>query len=1292
MYQPTQNFIDQLNTSSRRFRARMTVGENQITDIKTFVLNTGSCGADTFSIGSVFASYVDIVMGNVDISLIGREFLLEAGILFSDDSIEYVPMGYFTVESPSDMTKERDQITAKAVDRITVKCSGLYVPTVAFPCTIKAVLDDIENQAGITIVCDLDTSGIIETAMNNLMYRDALGYIAGLLGGFCYADRDGNVKIAPYPTGASVEIGKDRFADLKPSETAYTIEALTVTVTEKTQDENGNEVPDISYSEGNGTRLSTANPYMTEALFNAMKGRVIGVSFYPGTAKFLGDPRLGPEDAISAINYADNAFLFPCMSLTHEFDGGFTTTISTPGKNESDNGTKGPMQKAVDALRADMVLAKVLIAEKITADEADLKYATIDEALILRAEIDTLEGNFASFKTGEFDVLKAGYADFQKTVTDDLEALTAKIDNLDAEYITVTELDAKIATLDFATVEELEAVSAKIDVVSGDLASYKTVVAGNFTAYDAEIVDLKAKDADLTDLIAEKAKITDLDAVVARTGQLETDVANVETLVNGNLTTANIQSLVISGDKFTIEDGFIKNAMIESLTFDKITGVDINTTNIEVHSGDGKSSWKDNTIQISDASRVRVQIGKDAFGDYNIYIWDKDGNLMFDPLYGIQEDGIKQAIIRNDMVSDTANISGSKLDIESVIKEVNDGTTNIKSTRIYVDEEGQTLSAAFSVLKTYSEGTRTISENNQTDINVMQGQISTLISNTTITKDGKTVQLKDAYNSNVADIDSIKTTISEHTSLIDEQSGEIQAVQTKANTIESDLTSTKQTISEVQTDLSGTKSNVATMQTDLSGLTARVGANETAIEKKADGNTVTILSNKVSTFESALDGFEASLASTDKKVSTNETAIASHETSISALQGEIILKVEQTDIDEAVAVVDGKFASYSTTTEMNAAITAKANEITSSVSSTYSTKKELTDATGRIGTLETWKTEASQKITDDAIISTVTKSTTYIDDLGEKVSADEIASSINQTAQSVLIDASKINLTGYVTVSDLSGDGTTVIDGANIATGTITADKIDVNDLFAQDIVATGSITGAKLIGVTGEFSGDITCDDGVTIKNLTTGISAEMTIENKTISTYFANIEDGEFTGAAVNVPCFSLQTEHGLHVDSYAYIQNLTAPYFGANTADINMLRALTINAKDIYLNGESLNTKMTTNTSNISANTTRTTAKYLYPAATPTTTAKTYTNSALKGKAYIDVLMYCSSNLELNQLIRVYNNGTTGFQVFKGSSYYQNGYVSFNNSTGAVTYKMVDLVGWTSAVVKLQTIVYY
>ena len=41
----------------------------------------------------------------------------------------------------------------------------------------------------------------------------------------------------------------------------------------------------------------------------------------------------------------------------------------------------------------------------------------------------------------------------------------------------------------------------------------------------------------------------------------------------------------------------------------------------------------------------------------------------------------------------------------------------------------------------------------------------------------------------------------------------------------------------------------------------------------------------------------------------------------------------------------------------------------------------------------------------------------------------------------------------------------TKIDGANIYTGSIAADAIDVNDLFAQNIKATGTIEGAKLKG-----------------------------------------------------------------------------------------------------------------------------------------------------------------------------------------------------------------------------------
>jgi hypothetical protein len=69
--------------------------------------------------------------------------------------------------------------------------------------------------------------------------------------------------------------------------------------------------------------------------------------------------------------------------------------------------------------------------------------------------------------------------------------------------------------------------------------------------------------------------------------------------------------------------------------------------------------------------------------------------------------------------------------------------------------------------------------------------------------------------------------------------------------------------------------------------------------------------------------------------------------------------------------VDAKFASYSTTTQMNAAIEAAKSSITSTVSSTYATKSEVTTVSGKVTSLETWKAEASQKITKDGIVATV---------------------------------------------------------------------------------------------------------------------------------------------------------------------------------------------------------------------------------------------------------------------------------------------------------------------------------
>ena len=172
----------------------------------------------------------------------------------------------------------------------------------------------------------------------------------------------------------------------------------------------------------------------------------------------------------------------------------------------------------------------------------------------------------------------------------------------------------------------------------------------------------------------------------------------------------------------------------------------------------------DNTIQIRDNNRVRVQIGKDASNDYYMYVWDSAGKLMFDAT-GLKADGIKNKIIRDDMISDNANIDGSKINISSLITEINKdtNTTVIKSTKVQIDSLKQTLDVAFTSLKSQADSTKSLTESHSTTINVMQGQIATAINNTQIVKDGQTVLLKDDYNRTVTLVFSIFCTIGFYT-------------------------------------------------------------------------------------------------------------------------------------------------------------------------------------------------------------------------------------------------------------------------------------------------------------------------------------------------------------------------------------------------------------------------------------------------------------------------------------------------------------------------------------------------
>lgn len=324
----------------------------------------------------------------------------------------------------------------------------------------------------------------------------------------------------------------------------------------------------------------------------------------------------------------------------------------------------------------------------------------------------------------------------------------------------------------------------KVDRTYSDLVSTKQVITDKITAFEGEFetintnylevnkkltaLDAEIENLDVTELTAKVAQIEtsyvskeyvqELYATKAEVHVLDVDLERVNTLLAGSVTAGSTQTIVLNADNTTISNALIKSAMIDSVAADKVTAGTIDASSIHFKSQSGRLDIYGETIQIKDNTRPRVQIGKDASGDYNMYVWDAAGKLMFDAT-GVTANGIQRPIIVDSMVADNANISGDKINITSLVKEINDGTEVIKSSHIMMDGANQSLSVVYN---TITGDISTLS----TALSVEQGKISSLITDVSQAK-GDVSTLQTNYSSLTQTVNGINSTVSSHTSSIE---------------------------------------------------------------------------------------------------------------------------------------------------------------------------------------------------------------------------------------------------------------------------------------------------------------------------------------------------------------------------------------------------------------------------------------------------------------------------------------------------------------------------------------------
>lgn len=394
-------------------------------------------------------------------------------------------------------------------------------------------------------------------------------------------------------------------------------------------------------------------------------------------------------------------------------------------------------------------------------------------------------------------------------------------------------------------------------------------------------------------------------------------------------------------------------------------------------------------------------------------------------------------------------------------------------------------------------------QSNETAVQVVRGKISALISESELIElQNSKATMYSKLASAVLDINSLQLQFSDISSKYDTVTGKYSSLDAKVADYKAGLDGLSVNLTNLSTrinnDYSTTTAMNAAIKASVDGLSSTVSQTyattqnvksslaeaDTNAKKYADTAQSTAISQAQQDAMSKADAAESNAkADTDNKLKNYSTTVAMN-SAIKQMADSITLSVSKTyatgaDLSAGLSGADQKaknyadsalqsadksakgyadaaqsaavkaananteelLKSYPTVTAMESAIKQNADSITASVSKTYATKEGLSDASTKISNLETWKSQAALKITDSAIVSTVTSSTSW----SKKADKASLISQINQSAESISINASKINLNGVVTANSyfcILTDGSIKSIKGTLGGWTISSDKI----------------------------------------------------------------------------------------------------------------------------------------------------------------------------------------------------------------------------------------------------------
>lgn len=321
MVKISENLRNLINADSRSFKARLKNGNDtyeQIISLKRSVVFPSS----TMSIGNSLCTCIECTASDIPVSITGKKLDAEITIY---ESAEWIKLGSFTAQKP---TVQNGNVTFTAYDAMDKASNSTYKSTLGegnhtageYFENICSVL----GEACVTLKEDLASLIIPEDKLSGYSCRDALAYLAGFLGKNCIVNREGLFEMVSFKAVDYDMLNPDRIAEPELSDADSIISYLACCIDAET----------TLMSGAGSTGFEFISPFMTQErldeLHNQLCGETSAVRVYKTgrITQILGDPTIDICDVI-ALNYGDEVYTVPVMSLVFDFDGGLQTEIES---------------------------------------------------------------------------------------------------------------------------------------------------------------------------------------------------------------------------------------------------------------------------------------------------------------------------------------------------------------------------------------------------------------------------------------------------------------------------------------------------------------------------------------------------------------------------------------------------------------------------------------------------------------------------------------------------------------------------------------------------------------------------------------------------------------------------------------------------------------------------------------------------------------------------------------------------------------------------------------------------